>query len=269
MGDERRNLGKTHTARQSPLSRLAPLAALALLIAVAADVRGRAAPPDAAPYHAAVRALADAAPREVSDPVAGGVWVAQDVPVPYYALDMLRPNALLSRRFELHADGRPAGRFVTLLFVNCADVGSLVTHYPLNCYPGVGWAVLSSRPAVWAADGTDGGALGPVPGNEYAFAIGTYRQHQVLVVHHFLILPGAGFRRDTTSLEALGEDARRRFYGASQVQLIFDKYATSEEERQRLTGLFLGAHAALLGRAAGDPHQPASPDEPAAGEPAN
>jgi hypothetical protein len=66
---------------------------------------------------------------------ATGGWTGSDTPITPSAVDLLKPNRLLQRRYS-NLDG--AGWF-DLLIVHCGDVRDMIGHFPPICYPANGW----------------------------------------------------------------------------------------------------------------------------------
>lgn len=69
-----------------------------------------------------------------------GRWESARIEVPVAAVELLHPNAILSRRFE-PIDGGPS---IGLLLVHCTDARDMRGHYPPICYPSAGWELISS-----------------------------------------------------------------------------------------------------------------------------
>jgi hypothetical protein len=65
-----------------------------------------------------------------------GNWVGRDEVVAQEAQKLLRPNAILSRRYDFL--GEPRGS-VQLLVVHCGDARDMIGHYPPICYPSAGF----------------------------------------------------------------------------------------------------------------------------------
>lgn len=66
-----------------------------------------------------------------------GQWVGQDVPVPTTAVEILRPNSLVSRRYSRLGTSES----VVLAFIHCSDLRDMMGHYPPVCYPATGWTL--------------------------------------------------------------------------------------------------------------------------------
>lgn len=68
-------------------------------------------------------------------PYAVGRWYGVDVSLPASASELLRPTAVLSRRYQELGGGRSA----ILGLVHCADLRDMLGHHPPRCYPASGW----------------------------------------------------------------------------------------------------------------------------------
>ena len=66
-----------------------------------------------------------------------GNWLGEDVEVPSAAIEILRPNAILSRRFTHLKDGRLASFYI----IHCSDARDMGGHFPPVCYPAQGWVL--------------------------------------------------------------------------------------------------------------------------------
>lgn len=185
--------------------------------------------PDTGPYHAAVANLADGSPYQI------GEWVGVDVPVPREATALLRPNKIISRRYEQIGRGLAA----TLLLVHCRDARDMEGHYPPRCYPGQGWRQVASRPAAWSIRGME------VVGTEYEFTAETFSRSAHVVVDNFMVLPDGRIVPDLDGVIASAKDYRKKFLGAAQVQVVFDAEVPEEARREAFATL-VGAYVPLI-----------------------
>lgn len=196
-----------------------PAICLILLAALAAEARSRIQPADAEPFHARARAAIDAIPAVVGN----GQWVSEDEQEPPAATALLRPNAILSRRYLKHL---PDGRILScgVLIVQCKDARDMQGHYPPRCYPANGAQMLQSLPRTWDINGTS------ISGMEYYFKQLTEGRNQELRVYNFFVIPEIpglparalrGICPDIASVYQSGEDYQRRYYGAAQFQFVF------------------------------------------------
>ncbi len=190
------------------------LAAAATLVLLGGIVGMRAAlrvdVGDAAGYQAGVKTVADTLPTRI------GPWFGSDVAVPTQAVDLLRPNVLVSRRYE----NIITGQSFTFLLVQTRDARDLLGHYPPICYPARGFVQQSDEAKRWPVN------LGPqrsvaVDGRRYAFSLSSAAGEQRIEVVNFMLAPDGSVAPDMYALEKHLTDRRRTHYGAAEVQLVF------------------------------------------------
>jgi len=208
---------------------LAPVFTSCLLAGAGAEKLSFHPAADAAPYHQRVREAAAQVPTRC------GPWEAKDVPVPYEAVQMLRPNVMICRRYQNLADGRAA----LLLVVQCEDARMLDGHYPAMCYPHDGYSQIAVEPRDWQVGGLT------VTGMQYEFALRRSDRSSYLFVSNFLLLPGGRTVRDMESLEDVVMDVRTRYYGAAEIQIVFDPYSRPSE-RDDITKTLIAATLPLI-----------------------
>lgn len=184
---------------------------------------------DAEPYHTAVLQAQRAAPAEF------GTWDSQAIELPPSAIQLLKPNAILSRSFFDTGHQRNGD----LLVVQCKDARSLSGHWPPNCYKATGYTQTDQQDRVWTVDGRT------IPGVEYTFEIDTAGRQSRLVVANFMILPGTGFVPDMASVREAGASHLRRHFGAAQVQVVTDA-SYPKEVRDHVFADLVRAHLPLL-----------------------
>src|SRR5688572_28546021 len=113
--------------RQLAMTVTAPLLSVGLLAGIFAERRTHLKPQDVEPYHARAKEAVNQVPYFI------GTWTGQDVEIPVAAQKLLRPNAILNRRFADSApvgDARVAYPAASLLIVQCRDSRDMVGHYP-------------------------------------------------------------------------------------------------------------------------------------------
>ena len=144
-----------------------------------------------------------------------GPWVASDETVPAQAVNTLRPNLIISRRYVNLETGVSVG----LLLVHCADAHHMVGHYPLRCYPLRGWELQSSEPRDWTAGDRT------ITGMEYHFKMtsadsgrGPGSPEESLTVANCLLRPGMVLR-DMDGLSKSIVGAAGPSLGAGQIQV--------------------------------------------------
>ncbi|HWE05030.1 MAG TPA: exosortase-associated EpsI family protein [Tepidisphaeraceae bacterium] len=212
-----------------------PVLCLGVLAVIAADNARHVKPRDAAPYHLRAKAAIDAFPYII------GYWTGSDQMVPEAAVKLLRPNALVSRRYENHTPGR-AGRgpvWADLLISQCADSRDMIGHYPPICYPSSGEPQVDARP--FRID--VGGLL--VDGIEYQFAALPGRGIERKSVYNFFVVPGRGIVPDIGGVRRVSGDYQRRCFGAAQFQVVMDA-DQSPEIRDEVFATLIGCDTAVI-----------------------
>jgi len=207
---------------------------VALLMGLSAETLSRPRPGDAEPYH--VRAF-DAANAMVSP----DDWTFTKLDIPDAAVALLKPNARICRQYAT-----PTRSFQFLL-IQCKDARDMGGHYPPICYPGSGWVPVGNekgREMTWkVGDKT-------IIGMEYEFTNGHDGQTITRTVDDLLILPREFggedcYVRNMHQIREAAGDYLRQFYGAAQIQLIFDG-AVPENERRDIFTQLIGKNMNLL-----------------------
>ena len=116
--------------RRPPRAMAAPLLGLVLMLCMGFvfSLPGH----DAAALRARTRQVVAAFSRA---PYRIGSWVGEDVEVPRGAIEILRPAAILSRRYS----NVESGLVADLLIIYCNDSRDMEGHFPPVCYPANGW----------------------------------------------------------------------------------------------------------------------------------
>lgn len=201
-----------------PGARVAWICTLLLLGGIAADRAFFNKPTaEAGAYHEMVAGTANAFPFSFER------WLGVEAPVPQSAIAMLKPNFILSRAYqELGGDRR-----VTLLVVQCTDSRDILGHYPPVCYVNQGWVMQSAKPRDWlVGDQT-------IHGTRYVFRTGGEGVQRELVLDNFMILPSGSTARDMDAVDLAARDSRLKYFGAAQVQLVYDN-RLSEAQRSEI-----------------------------------
>lgn len=195
------------------------------LLGAAAGESWRMRPPaDAAPYHASCRASAASVPRLVGD------WVGRDLDVPTEAITLLRPNVLFSRAYA----NTITGHIVSVLIVQCDNARNLTSHYPPICYPtSRGMEEVSARPRQWNVDGL------AIRGTEYEFRSTYFGFGNSVVVQNFILMPSGEIVADMEPVKRQSVLVQR-YYGAGQVQLVFDPSVPGESRDRAFVDLMRG-----------------------------
>ncbi|MEM6256763.1 MAG: exosortase/archaeosortase family protein [Planctomycetota bacterium] len=157
-------------------------------------------------YHERVRLVANELPRRI------GGWTSVDKELPEAAVALLRPNVLISRRFE----ERSTGRSFAFLIVQCADARDMEGHYPPNCYPSSGWTGRGREQIDLQ--------LGQIKAVSMDYRFDRVLQDGVesIGVVNLIVVPEDGFTTSMRGIRRLGGTVMDRYYGAAQVQFVFD-----------------------------------------------
>jgi hypothetical protein len=215
---------------------LAPVLCLALLGAIEVEHRTQLVPKDAEPYHGRAAAAIRAVPREVTNDASP--WSALQVKEPEAAVKLLGNAEALC----LHFTGRIMKQDCSadLLVVHCADSRDMTGHYPPVCYPANGHTqTFRSDNGHLKAGGLD------VPYMEYAFEKESRGRAYRICVYNFFVVPGKGVVRDIQDLRDAAEDYQRRFFGATQVQLVVSA-ELPPSWRERILQSMIEANGPLL-----------------------
>lgn len=205
----------------------APALCLMLLGGMALEKRSHTKPEDAAPYHARAKAAIDAWPVQI-----GKDWTSRAWKIPDAAVQLLRPNTTLSRRYVNVSDER---QWADLLVVQCRDPNDMSGHYPPNCYPANGEPMVSERPRTWqVGDRT-------IKGMEYQFERGDLGKPVRYCVYNFFELPGRGIVPDMQQVREATGDYQRRYFGAAQFQVVFPP-DVPQQTRDEIFRTLIGAN---------------------------
>lgn len=185
----------------------APALCLLLLGAAVLEKQTHNRPEDANPYHARAKAVIDAWPQTIGDD-----WTSRDTDIPLAALQLLRPNTTLSRRYFHLKDAR---QVADLLIVQCRDPNDMSGHYPPNCYPNNGEPQVFQQARTWQVGGQT------IRGTEYHFETRRLGQPTRTCVYNFFVLPGRGIIPDMKQVREATGDYQRRYFGAAQFQVVF------------------------------------------------
>jgi hypothetical protein len=203
----------------------APVLCLGMLGVVAVDASRQQPPPEVDAYHAKVKTVIESVPFFMG---ANNEWVGKEEQVPEAAQKLLKPNAIISRRYVDNSsnDGQTAPRSGHLLLEQCRDSSDMDGHWPPNCYPNKGEKLVFEAPRKWTVGGH------PVRLTEYHFAQVTADGTYLRCVYNFLIVPGSGTTRDMDDVRTATTDYRQRYYGSAQVQVIVDGDLPKTEREQ-------------------------------------
>lgn len=156
-----------------------------------------------------------------------GDWVGEDMEIPVSAVELLHPNAILSRRFSRLIEGTS----LHMLIVHCSDARDMQGHYPPICYPANGW--------IRAEDGSPGDtATAEIAGETLSMRIYNFRRldewggERALRVFNFFLLPSGETTIDLRVVSRLVERSAFSVQGVAQVQLVMTGEMDFEKARQ-------------------------------------
>ena len=223
-----------------------PLLCAGVLVGIAVQKSTHVKPKDAEAYHAAVKAAISELDYTVGDNTTG-IWVGKDIEPTKAAVELLRPNIILSRQYS-NTRGDPSRHWANtcnVLIVQCWDSRDMVGHYPENCYVNGGDTLVAKRPRElkvgdWTIDGT-----------EYTFERFSNGQPNRRCVYNFLVVPRKGRMAivpDIQGLNKAAEDYQWRYFGAAQFQFVMSADVTRDKRDEvfrTIIGSNLGMFTAL------------------------
>lgn len=179
-------------------------------------------------YHEQVAEIINHTPVDING------WIGEQVPIPQAATNLLRPNALVARRY-LHDE---QGVSATLLIVQCRDTRDMAGHYPPRCYPANGWMESGINPVSMFSS------------SEYALR--QYGFHRVagkverdISVYSLFILPNGLQTVSMKDVRKLSADYEYRKYGAAQLQVVIDGQVDPELRKWILDEMIVIAQPAI------------------------
>lgn len=200
---------------------IGPILTLALMLALPMVIRiGDYWTPETEAAHARIAEAVNAVPWNI------GSWTGQDVEVPAAAEAMLRPNALLSRRYRKIGEERGE---VTVVIVHCRDVRDMYGHYPPVCYPNVGWTRDTSADAYRTFELIND----DVTIKRYRFTkrLGSGVEEE-LRVFSFFVLPDGQVVTELDNVRELLKRPGSYSLGVAQVQCVRSGSANANEDQQ-------------------------------------
>lgn len=208
---------------------------LLLSAAIGAEHLARPRAGDAAPFHARVRQAAEKIPRTLP-----GGWVSdEDMKLDEAAIALLQPNSTLQRLYK----NPESGMSFILLLVQCRTARDMGGHYPPVCYRGKGYDPVGS------ASGTrfqcHVGAR-TIAGVDYSFNKYFAGRSENIVVRNLIIMPDGRFAQDIQQVRSAAADYLRQYYGAAQIQLVFNADNVPASERDAIFSSLMNEVQPLL-----------------------
>lgn len=215
------------------------LLAVALLAGVGWSGRAQIRSDESEAYHARIRSVAALMPGRI------GPWVGSDLEVPRSAIQLLKPNVLVSRVFY-HRETEQVAAF---LLVQTADARDLLGHYPPHCYPANGWTQRSAEERLWTVAGLE------IPAMRYGFSFEDPDGEVRAAVVNFMLTPDGRIQRDMEGTQRAAARPSRRALGAAQVHVVVDGDLGDEALGEVVRDL-VGGHALLLRELLDGPRAP-------------
>lgn len=142
-------------------------------------------------------------------------WVGQDTDVTPSAQQLLKPNAIVQRRY---IDPITNENF-SVLVVHCGNTRDMQGHFPPVCYPAHGWDITGTERRMVTADGIE------YPFTVYSMAYGSGLERETVLNYNYFVLPnkegGSVVTPNTARLERLSHEAGSAALGSAQVQVLF------------------------------------------------
>ena len=222
------------------VNRLAPATSLAILVVSAILVANpKSGSPRIQVHHEKIASYLD------SFPYAMGSWVGVDVDLPSAALEILRPNGFVSRRYSKIGEAD----YITLAIVHCRDVRDMQSHYPPRCYPAAGWSQDGEEPLLVTLD------QGATEMQLYGFKRVTQAGlEEYISVASVFVAPGTGMLTSMDDLEDIGSSNRHTSaLGVAQIQLVFTGNVASSAVREQANDLFMEFPSGVVANLARNP----------------
>jgi len=206
-----------------------------LLVGIGFDKSRWPKPADVDPYHNEVRMAVEAVPIEIDEE-----WTGSEMELQRAAVQLLRPNVTLSRRYESSVSGES----FHLMVIHCRDTRDMIGHYPPVCYPQSGWTQQSRRVL-------DVGLLGrTVPITEYQFSQPLSGAASNITVYNAIVLPNGTFGLSNADIDYIGANRQARVFGSAQLQMVFSSMIPADR-RQEIVEQFMGHLSSPLNRILG------------------
>ncbi|MDX2148555.1 MAG: exosortase-associated EpsI family protein [Planctomycetota bacterium] len=156
-----------------------------------------------------------------------GPWIGADMPPQEPAIELLRPNKLLQRRY-VTVDGMSD---FSLLFVHCSDARDMAGHYPPNCYVGLGWRIETTVATTFELDRQN------VPCTVYTLSAVRNGEERRMTILNFFAVPSQVERLtgDMSGVNRAAASTGQSGLGAAQIQLIVTRIAPVDELTRLMT----------------------------------
>lgn len=212
---------KLRSRQVGRISSIAPLISLALILVFPWVLRGAEIDiEELESRHLKVKETINALPDKL------GRWIKnKDVEIPTGALEILNPNAHMSRIYQRIGKGQSF--FATIMVIHCSDVRDMNNHYPPVCYVRSGWTLLNDETKDWALKYSN---KRQINGRTYSFKrLGENELDRVITVADTFLLPGGVSTREMADLEEVASQYKNSVQGVAQIQILFADDFRGEE----------------------------------------
>jgi len=172
-------------------------------------------------------------------PLRCGEWIGEEQPLAPSAVELLRPNASLSRSYRrIGSDER-----VMLSLIHCSDARDMAGHYPPICYPSHGWTLDRPLEASTQAGGLVDAAVAEdfesievvtvdgrlMPMRVYRFSrMGEGLTEIKMTILSAFILPDGSWNSDLGAIRDVQTRRRASREGVAQIQVVFAGWPSIE-----------------------------------------
>jgi hypothetical protein len=204
-------------------------------------------------------------------PLRAGEWIGEERPLTPAAVELLRPNASLSRSYRRIGD--PAT--IALSLIHCSDFRDMAGHYPPVCYPAHGWTLADPIAVVSSfAAGHEAAAmientslsiegLGQFPVRCYRFSrMGDGLVQIKMTVFNAFILPDGSWVSDLGTIRQGAARRRLAGEGVAQLQLGVGGWPSIDSIREQCESLLKSLPSGLFEILGADRREPAAGMEP-------
>ncbi len=191
------------------LNRFAPIVAALAIVAIIITGYAQQIDPDSIKaYHARIELATKSIPFRI------GSWMGEKRTIAESAQRLLKPNAVMQRRYQNYE----TGDIVDILLVHCGTINDMGGHYPLNCYPAMGWQQTGEQPTTVQFQKFTRNA------KQYTFERSINGQRRALRITNFFIIPSSDspIINNLPTLRKLGTVRSRDGLGVAQVQIVTD-----------------------------------------------
>ncbi len=184
-------------------------------------------------------------------PLRVGDWIGEERPLTPAAVELLRPNAALSRSYRRIGDSAS----IAVSLIHCSDFRDMAGHYPPVCYPAHGWSLrpedaardvdLDDEKQVISSLRIDG--VGTFSTRCYRFSrLGDAITEFKITVLNAFILPDGSWVNDLGAIRDAASKRRLAGEGVAQLQLVLPGWPAVDLIRDQCEQLLSSMPARLF-----------------------